>query len=80
TAREWRRRFLADPEIPALYDERFRRMWEFYLAGAELGFRYGTHMVMQIQLAKRLETLPVTRDYLANARAGGAPRPVDAID
>ncbi|MDB5445858.1 MAG: Cyclopropane-fatty-acyl-phospholipid synthase, partial [Phenylobacterium sp.] len=42
TAREWRRRFLADPEIPALYDERFRRMWEFYLAGAELGFRYGT--------------------------------------
>jgi len=42
-------------------------MWDFYLAGAELGFRYGTHMVMQLQLAKRLETVPLTRDYLAGA-------------
>ena len=65
TAKAWRLRFLADPEIPSLYDGRFRRMWEFYLAGAELGFRYGTHMVMQFQLTRRLETLPVTRDYLA---------------
>jgi cyclopropane-fatty-acyl-phospholipid synthase len=65
TARHWRERFLADPEIPALYDARFRRMWEFYLAGAELGFRYGAHMVMQFQLTRRLGTLPVTRDYLA---------------
>lgn len=64
TAKHWRLRFLADPEIPALYDGRFRRMWEFYLAGAELGFRYGTHMVMQFQLTKRLETAPITRDYL----------------
>ncbi len=64
TCREWRRRFLADPEIPTLYDERFRRMWEFYLAGAELGFRYGGHMVFQLQLAKRVDTVPLTRDYL----------------
>jgi cyclopropane-fatty-acyl-phospholipid synthase len=67
TAKHWRRRFLADPEIPVLFDGRFRRMWDFYLAGAELGFRYGTHMVMQLQLAKRLETVPLTRDYLAGA-------------
>jgi cyclopropane-fatty-acyl-phospholipid synthase len=65
TAKAWRERFLADPEIPALYDGRFRRMWEFYLAGAELGFRYGTHMVMQLQLTKRLSAAPITRDYLA---------------
>jgi cyclopropane-fatty-acyl-phospholipid synthase len=67
TAKAWRERFLADPEIPALFDGRFRRMWEFYLAGAEMGFRYGTHMVMQFQLARRLETVPVTRDYLAGS-------------
>jgi cyclopropane-fatty-acyl-phospholipid synthase len=65
TTKAWRERFLADPEIPKLYDGRFRRMWEFYLAGAELGFRYGTQMVMQFQLTRRMETLPITRDYLA---------------
>ena len=67
TLRHWRTRFLADPEIPALYDARFRRMWEFYLAGAELGFRYGGHMVFQIQVAKRVATLPMTRDYMLGA-------------
>jgi cyclopropane-fatty-acyl-phospholipid synthase len=64
TARHWRLRFLADPEIPNLYEARFRRMWEFYLASAELGFRYGTHMVAQLQLCKRLDALPITRDYI----------------
>jgi len=67
TLRHWRLRFLADPEIPALYDARFRRMWEFYLAGAELGFRYGGHMVFQIQVAKRVGALPITRDYMRDA-------------
>ncbi len=64
TLKHWRQRFLADPEIPVLYDQRFRRMWEFYLAGAELGFRYGGHMIFQIQVAKRVDTLPMTRDYM----------------
>jgi cyclopropane-fatty-acyl-phospholipid synthase len=67
TAKIWRERFLADPEIPTLFDGRFRRMWEFYLAGVELGFRHGTHMIMQFQLAKRLGTVPLTRDYLAGS-------------
>jgi cyclopropane-fatty-acyl-phospholipid synthase len=67
TAQVWRERFLADPEIPKLYDGRFRRMWEFYLAGVELGFRHGTHMIMQLQLTRRLDTLPITRDYLAGS-------------
>jgi cyclopropane-fatty-acyl-phospholipid synthase len=67
TAQVWRERFLADPEIPRLYDGRFRRMWEFYLAGVELGFRHGTHMIMQFQLTRRLETAPITRDYLAGS-------------
>jgi cyclopropane-fatty-acyl-phospholipid synthase len=65
TLRHWRERFLAHrAEIAALYDERFCRMWEFYLCWCELGFRYGDLMVFQVQLAKRLDTLPITRDYM----------------
>ena len=64
TLRHWRTRFLADPEIPSLYEARFRRMWEYYLASAEVGFRYGGHMNFQIQLTKRLDTLPINRDYM----------------
>lgn len=67
TLRHWRERFLADPEIPSLYDARFLRMWEYYLASAEVGFRYGGHMVFQIQLTRKLDTLPITRDYLAGS-------------
>lgn len=64
TLKHWRERFMADPEIPALYPETFRRMWEFYLAGSEMGFRYAGHMVMQFQLTRRIDVLPITRDYL----------------
>jgi cyclopropane-fatty-acyl-phospholipid synthase len=64
TLRHWRARFMADLEIPDLYDARFRRMWEYYLASAELGFRYGTQMVAQLQLCKRVDALPITRDYI----------------
>lgn len=65
TLKAWRERFLARrDEAKALYDERFCRMWEFYLASAECGFRHGGLMVFQVQLAKRLETVPLTRDYI----------------
>jgi cyclopropane-fatty-acyl-phospholipid synthase len=65
TLREWRRRFMAArDQIRALYDERFCRMWEFYLAGSELAFRYHGHIVWQMQLAKRVDTVPLTRDYM----------------
>jgi cyclopropane-fatty-acyl-phospholipid synthase len=67
TCRIWRERFMADPDIPLMFDGRFRRMWEFYLAGAELGFRHGGHMVFQIQLAKKRDAVPLTRDYLLKA-------------
>jgi cyclopropane-fatty-acyl-phospholipid synthase len=65
---EWRRRFNAQrAEIAKIYDERFCRMWEFYLAGAEMAFRYDDQVVFQVQLTKRLETLPLTRDYMIEA-------------
>jgi cyclopropane-fatty-acyl-phospholipid synthase len=67
TCRIWRERFMADPDIPTMFDGRFRRMWEFYLAGAELGFRHGGHMVFQVQLAKKRDAAPLTRDYLLKA-------------
>jgi cyclopropane-fatty-acyl-phospholipid synthase len=65
TLKAWRERFAARrDEIAALYDERFCRMWEFYLGTSELSFRWGGHMVFQLQLAKRVDTVPLTRDYL----------------
>jgi cyclopropane-fatty-acyl-phospholipid synthase len=70
TLKHWRLRFMADPEIPAMFDARFRRMWEFYLAGAEMGFRYGGHMVFQIQVAKRVGVLPMTRGYMVDGVRG----------
>jgi cyclopropane-fatty-acyl-phospholipid synthase len=66
TLRHWRQRVLANRErIVALYDERFLRMWEFYLAGSEVTFRHAGHVVFQIQLAKRVDAVPLTRDYIA---------------
>src|SRR3546814_10483889 len=47
-----------------LYDERFCRMWEFYLAASEVTFRHWGHMVFQAQLTKQIGTLPITRDYM----------------
>ncbi len=66
TLREWRRRFEASRDkAKALYNERFCRMWEFYLAGCEISFRYMNQMVFQMQLARRQDAVPLTRDYIA---------------
>ncbi len=66
TLRMWRERFdINRDKIRALYDERFCRMWEFYLITSELAFRYQGQMVFQIQLAKQTQTVPMTRDYIA---------------
>jgi cyclopropane-fatty-acyl-phospholipid synthase len=51
-------------DIVALYDERFFRMWEFYLSGAIMAFRHDDHVVWQIQLSRKRDSVPVTRDYL----------------
>lgn len=68
TLRCWRERFLARrDEAVAIAGEDFARMWEFYLAGSEAAFRYQNLVVFQIQLIKRVDTLPITRDYMAKA-------------
>ena len=83
---EWSRRFQASRERvralnPAIYDERFFRMWEYYLQACELGFRYSGLTVFQLQLARRIDTLPITRDYMlaeerrrTSGAAGGGSR------
>jgi cyclopropane-fatty-acyl-phospholipid synthase len=68
TLRHWRERFLANRErAKQIYEERFCRMWEFYLAGCEMSFRYRGLVVFQIQMAKRIDTVPLTRDYIVEA-------------
>ncbi len=70
TLRAWRERFMARrDEAARLYDERFCRMWEFYLAGSETTFRVGEHMVFQIQIAKQQDAVPFRRNYIAEREA-----------
>jgi cyclopropane-fatty-acyl-phospholipid synthase len=70
TLKDWRERFLARrEEAKAIYDERFCRMWELYLAGSEAAFRYEGLVVFQIQLAKKQGAAPLTRDYIGRAEA-----------
>src|SRR5712672_3935100 len=66
TLKAWRERFMARrEEAVQLYDERFARMWEFYLASSEMSFRKQNLMNFQIQLTKRQGVVPMTRDYIA---------------
>jgi len=72
TLREWHDRFVARiEEARTLYDERFTRMWRFYLIASEMAFVQGHQVVFQFQLARRKDAVPITRDYLY--RDGTAP-------
>ncbi|GAA0579218.1 cyclopropane-fatty-acyl-phospholipid synthase family protein [Caenispirillum bisanense] len=65
TLRHWHERFQANRDkAKALYDERFCRMWEFYLLASEMAFRHESHMIFQIQLARHQEAAPLVRDYI----------------
>jgi cyclopropane-fatty-acyl-phospholipid synthase len=68
TLRHWHQRFAANlDEIRALTDERFCRMWEFYLVGSEMAFRHFNQAVFQFQLSKHVNAVPITRDYIGEA-------------
>lgn len=78
TLKEWRRRFLDNADkIEKMYDARFVRMWEFYLVSSELSFRYGAHVVFQLQLARRQDAVPLTRRYLFEDRVQQSLRNTD---
>jgi cyclopropane-fatty-acyl-phospholipid synthase len=71
TLRAWRERFMAHwDEAAKIAGEKFCRMWEFYLAGSETSFRVDGHMVFQIQLAKRQNVVPLTRNYILEREEG----------
>ena len=70
TLKAWRERFLAHrDEVVRLYDQRYVRMWEFYLACSEMAFRMGEMVVFQIQMTKRKGLIPTRRDYIAREEA-----------
>ncbi len=85
TLSHWSRRFEANrTKIAKMYDERFCRMWEFYLVSAEMMFRTGSQLVFQMQLARKRDAVPIVRDYItdlqrryreieADRRAAGGP-------
>jgi len=80
TLRHWRRNLATRHDaIAALYDDRFCRMFEFYLAGAELAFRRNGHMVWQMQLSQQVGTVPLTRDYIGAAAPAVARMPHAAL-
>ena len=65
TLLHWRRRFEANiDKVRALYDDRFCRMWRYYLAASEMAFRHNGQCVFQFQLARNQRAVPLTRDYL----------------
>jgi cyclopropane-fatty-acyl-phospholipid synthase len=83
TLRAWRERFLAHREtVERLYDGRFVRMWEFYLAASEMAFTQQNMMVFQLQLTKCQDVVPITRNYIGAEEArlrlleGGRRRPM----
>ncbi len=68
TLKEWRRRFLTrSAEVVEIFDERFLRMWDFYLAASEAGFRIDRMFVFQMQLSRPQHLIPLQRDYMATA-------------
>ena len=65
TLKHWKERFLSKKkEVLEMFDEKFFRMWEFYLAGCEMAFKWGDQVVFQFQLTKKNTTVPRTRDYI----------------
>ena len=65
TLRNWKNRFIdKKSEVLEMFDEKFFRMWEFYLAGCEMAFKWGDQIVFQLQLTKNFTSAPNTRDYI----------------
>ena len=65
TLKNWKERFLNNKsKVLDMFDEKFFRMWEFYLTSCEMAFKWGDQVVFQLQLTKDFSTAPVTRDYI----------------
>ncbi|TAJ68852.1 MAG: class I SAM-dependent methyltransferase [Phenylobacterium sp.] len=81
TLRAWREAFMARrASAAALYDERFCRLWEYYLSMSETAFRCEGVVVFQIQLARRIDALPITRGYMAASESALRAGDVESVD
>ncbi|WP_062011648.1 cyclopropane-fatty-acyl-phospholipid synthase family protein [Aureimonas sp. AU4] len=81
TCRAWRMAFLERwSEAEALYDRRFCRMWEFYLAISEASFRWQGYVVFQIQLTHAVDALPIRRDYMTETEKALKQREARAVE
>lgn len=85
TLKHWHDRFMARADrVREIYDDRFIRMWRYYLIASEMSFRAGRHCVFQFQLSRRVDAVPLTRDYLYPQRDGTQPmerpRPMAAAE
>ena len=75
TLAHWEQRFQANrAKVAEMYDERFCRMWEFYLVSAEMMFRTGSQLVFHMQLAKKRDAVPIVRDYITDTQRAYAKR------
>ena len=65
TLKNWKDRFMSKKEqVLEMFDEKFFRMWEFYLVGCEMSFKWSDQVVFQFQLTRKLKATPITRDYI----------------
>jgi len=65
TLRNWKERFLRNKsKVLSMFDEKFFRMWEFYLTSCEMSFNWADQVVYQFQLTKKFTSVPITRDYI----------------
>jgi cyclopropane-fatty-acyl-phospholipid synthase len=78
TLSHWEQRFQANrATVAQMYDERFCRMWEFYLISAEMMFRTGSQLVFHMQLAKKRDAAPIVRDYITDVQRAYLQREAD---
>lgn len=69
TLAHWEKRFQENrPQVEEMYDENFARMWEFYLISAEAMFRTGSQLVFHMQLSRKRDAVPLTRDYTVDVQ------------
>jgi len=80
TLEHWRDQFAANRvQAVPISGERFCRMWEYYLAAVQIGFRNGSNMVFQLLLSQRIDSVPIIRDFVMTC-AGNKTSPVDLRD
>ncbi len=69
TLEHWHDRFQKNrAKVVEMYDDRFARMWEFYLVAAESMFRFGAQLVFQMQMSRSRDAVPITRDYTVDTQ------------